>query len=52
MAGLTSDYIGYVLSKEEYEESGYEATASFYGDGLADLLIGEAEALAVATTAK
>lgn len=52
VSGLTSDYIGYVLSKDEYAESGYEATASFYGDGLADLLIGEAEALAVATTAK
>ncbi|NIA13689.1 MAG: hypothetical protein GWP08_06370 [Nitrospiraceae bacterium] len=49
VAGLTSDYIGYVLSKDEYRESGYEATASFYGDGLGDLIIGEAEALAVAT---
>lgn len=38
VAALTNDHIGYILTPEEYNESGYEATASFYGDGLGPLL--------------
>lgn len=46
VAGLTSDYIGYILTEEEYAQSGYEATASFYGPGLGALLLENALALA------
>jgi hypothetical protein len=38
ISGLTSEQIGYILTKEEYEQSGYEATASFYGPDLGELL--------------
>lgn len=46
VAALTGDYIGYILPAEEYHRSGYEVTASFYGDGLGALI--EAEAIALA----
>jgi hypothetical protein len=42
ISGLTSEYIGYILTKEEYHEGGYEATVSFYGDGLGQQLLDEA----------
>lgn len=45
-ASLTTDAIGYILTPGEYGRSGYEATASFYGDGLGELLLKEAKALA------
>ena len=38
VASLTTDHIGYILTKDEYNKSGYEATASFYGDGLGQLM--------------
>lgn len=38
VAALTSEHIGYILTKEEYLKSGYEATASFYGEGLGQLM--------------
>ncbi len=44
-AGLTSDHIGYILTEEEYQKCGYEATASFYGPGLGALIVEEAVAL-------
>lgn len=43
---LTNEYIGYILTDEEYRASGYEATASFYGEGLGALLADEAGILA------
>jgi hypothetical protein len=43
---LTNDYIGYILAGEEYRASGYEATVSFYGEGLGELLVEEAGILA------
>ena len=46
VASLTSDHIGYILSAEEYDRSGYEVTASFYGSGLGALLLDEAKKLA------
>lgn len=49
VAGLTTDTIGYILTKEEYRESGYEVTASFYGEGLGELVLSEVTALARAT---
>jgi hypothetical protein len=38
VAALTTDHIGYILTADEYHKSGYEATASFYGDGLGKIL--------------
>lgn len=49
VAALTNDHIGYILTPEEYKQSGYEATASFYGDGLGPLIQGKATELARAT---
>ena len=48
VASLTTDSIGYMLTEKEYHESGYEVTASFYGDGLGELMLGEVTALACA----
>jgi len=39
ISGLTSEHMGYILTAEEYAQSGYEATASFYGPGLGDLML-------------
>ena len=49
VSGLTSDYLGYILTKDEYHQSGYESTVSFYGDGLGDVLLTAAQDLAVST---
>jgi hypothetical protein len=45
VAALTTDHIGYVLTQAEYQKSGYEVTASFYGDGLGQLLLERAQTL-------
>ena len=52
VGGLTTDGIGYILTKAEYHKSGYEVTASFYGDGLGQLLLDRAKALGLAVAAK
>jgi hypothetical protein len=52
VGALTTDEIGYILTREEYRKSGYEATASFYGEDLGQLLLEHAKALALATAAK
>jgi hypothetical protein len=52
VGALTTEEIGYILTGEEYRKSGYEATASFYGDGLGQLLLDHAKALGLATAAK
>jgi hypothetical protein len=52
VAALTTDGIGYILTKAEYHKSGYEVTASFYGDGLGQLLLDRAKALGLAVAAK
>jgi hypothetical protein len=46
VAALTTDGIGYILTKAEYHKSGYEVTASFDGDGLGQLMLDRAKALA------
>jgi hypothetical protein len=46
VAALTNDFIGYILTKEEYALSGYEVTASFYGDGLGELVVEAGKSLA------
>jgi len=45
VASLTSDHIGYILTKEEYAKSGYEVTASFYGDTLGGVMQAAVKAL-------
>lgn len=52
VAALTTDGIGYILTREEYQKSGYEVTASFYGPGLGQLLLDRAKALGLAVAAK
>jgi hypothetical protein len=47
VSALTGDHIGYILTKEEYAESGYEVTASFYGDGLGQIMLDATTALGV-----
>jgi hypothetical protein len=51
VASLTTDHIGYILTAEEYNKSGYEVTASFYGGGLGKLLQDEEIALGAAVAA-
>ncbi|MCX8064790.1 MAG: neutral/alkaline non-lysosomal ceramidase N-terminal domain-containing protein [Candidatus Hydrogenedentes bacterium] len=38
VVSLTNDLIGYILTEEEYSNSGYEVTASFYGSQLGALI--------------
>ena len=52
VAALTTDQIGYILTKEEYAKSGYEVTASFYGDGLGQLMVDEVCKLGAAVAGK
>ena len=43
VGGLTTDdTVGYILTADEYRQSGYEVTASFYGEGLGELLLSKA----------
>jgi len=49
VAALTTEHIGYILTPEEYRESGYEVTASFYGETLGDVLLANATELAKET---
>jgi hypothetical protein len=52
VAALTTDQIGYILTKAEYQKSGYEVTASFYGDSLGQVLLEHAKSLGLAVAAK
>ncbi len=52
VAALTTDEIGYILTAEEYHKSGYEVTASFYGDSLGQVLVEHAKALGAAAAAR
>lgn len=36
---LVNDWIGYILTREEYEQGGYEATVSFNGPDLGDVVM-------------
>lgn len=45
VAALTNDLIGYILTEDEYNQSGYEVTASFYGSGLGAVVMDNAKAL-------
>lgn len=50
VASLASDHIGYILTADEYEKSGYEVTASFYGPDLGAQLQQQAIELGLAMT--
>jgi len=52
VAALTTDEIGYILTKEEYQKSGYEVTASFYGESLGQVMLEHARALGLAAAKK
>jgi hypothetical protein len=52
VAALTTDQIGYILTKADYQKSGYEVTASFYGDSLGQLLLEHARSLGLTAAAK
>lgn len=46
VCGLTTDdTVGYILTADEYRQSGYEVTASFYGEGLGELILSKATEL-------
>lgn len=51
IVACTNDHIGYILTKDEYHLSGYEVTASFYGDGLGEVFLEEGAKLAEKMTA-
>ncbi|MCH8273839.1 MAG: neutral/alkaline non-lysosomal ceramidase N-terminal domain-containing protein [Armatimonadetes bacterium] len=40
---FANEWLGYILTREEYEAGGYEATLSFHGPGLADAVAEAAE---------
>ena len=39
IGGLANQWISYILSEEEYDKSGYEASVSFYGKELGDVMV-------------
>ncbi len=52
VAALTTDEIGYIPTKEEYQKSGYEVTASFYGESVGQLMLDHARTLGLAVAKK
>lgn len=50
IASTTNAHIGYILTKEEYALSGYEVTASFYGDTLGEVFVQGASEFAARLT--
>lgn len=38
IVGLANDFIGYILTADEYRQGGYEATVSFYGEQLGKVM--------------
>lgn len=50
IASTTNAHIGYILTKEEYALSGYEVTASFYGDTLGEVFVKGASEFAARLT--
>jgi neutral ceramidase len=39
IGGFANEWISYILSAEEYEKGGYEASVSFYGPGLGESIV-------------
>ncbi len=36
---LADEWVSYILPAEEYRKGGYEASMSFYGEGLGNILV-------------
>lgn len=39
IGGLADEWTSYILALEEYHKGGYEASMSFYGDGLGPVIV-------------
>ena len=39
IGGLADEWLSYILTADEYREGGYEASVSFYGEGLGDAIV-------------
>ncbi|MBE0545773.1 MAG: neutral/alkaline non-lysosomal ceramidase N-terminal domain-containing protein [Verrucomicrobia bacterium] len=39
IGGLADEWVSYILPAEEYRKGGYEASVSFYGDGLGSVMV-------------
>jgi hypothetical protein len=39
IGGLANQWVSYILSETEYEKGGYEASVSFYGKNLGDVVV-------------
>ena len=39
IGGLANEWVSYILSSEEYERGGYEASVSFYGPDLGPVVV-------------
>ena len=39
IGGLANEWISYILSVEEYNKGGYEASVSFYGSALGSTIV-------------
>lgn len=39
IGGLANEWVSYILSRDQYERGGYEASVSFYGPGLGDTIV-------------
>ena len=39
IGGLANEWISYILSPDEYDQGGYEASVSFYGRGLGPVIV-------------
>jgi len=39
IGGLANEWVSYILSAEEYKKGGYEASVSFYGEMLGQVIV-------------
>lgn len=39
IGGLANEWVSYILSAEEYKKGGYEASVSFYGETLGQVIV-------------
>jgi hypothetical protein len=39
IGGLADEWVSYILSAEEYKKGGYEASMSFYGETLGQVIV-------------
>lgn len=50
--GLSNEYVGYILPKDDYLRGGYESCVSFYGSSLGDRILAAAAQLMTELSAK